>query len=665
MDIKEFATDFMENVNSMVEYNGANFDEELTEDLLEYVMDTGEISAPEICLFRHRDKAISAYDFNEEANSLDLFLLVKTDTLLGKINNDKIDEAFNKMTRTYLSSIDGTIFNKVADVPASINEVAELIKSTSGKISSLRLFVLTNGLTEYNTSTVELSDGLIMEQNIWDMQRLYQQERIRAGKEKIEIDFPTTYNTQLQCVKMTKNNPDIDAYLAIIPGITLAQIYLKYQQGLLEKNVRTFLQFRSKVNKGIRETLLKEPEMFFSYNNGISTTASEITLKEEDNSLYITNLYDWQIVNGGQTTASIAAIYADKKNDLSQVFVPVKISVIGNEEKSAVIVPKISSCANSQTAVKQSDFSANDPYLVDLEGFSRATWVPNGTQKSTLKWYFERTRGQYLDDLSHQRGLNEKLFRQNYPKSHKITKTDIAKYEMAWNQRPESVCKGAEVNYIYFVKEVKNNNPSVTMVYYKRLIAKAILFKTIDKAVRASNLGGYKSNMNAYILAGISFWSKKMLDLDYIWEHQKVQDEVEKIIKEMIPIVWNHITNPVTAIKNINEWTKRTDCWTNLKLSLDSITEMSDNTKMAPEAMIDNAINPAQKAKIEEAWNIDANTWFALAKWAKENDELTPLDRKMAFSFGTLRSRGKMFTLKQAIAGLKIIETAKELGFEI
>lgn len=173
----------------------------------------------------------------------------------------------------------------------------------------------------------------------------------------------------------------MDAYMAIIPGVTLAKIYKKYQQVLLEKNVRTFLQFKGKVNKGIRKTLREEPDMFFSYNNGISTTASEIEVKDNEGALYITRLYDWQIVNGGQTTASIAASLNDRDVELGKVFVPMKISVIRDKENCDKIIKAISTSANSQTAIKNSDFSANEPYLVDLETYSRSEWVPNGNAK--------------------------------------------------------------------------------------------------------------------------------------------------------------------------------------------------------------------------------------------------------------------------------------------
>jgi hypothetical protein len=88
----------------------------------------------------------------------------------------------------------------------------------------------------------------------------------------------------------------------------LADIYNDYRSALLERNVRSFLQFNGKVNKGIRDTLKTAPHRFLPYNNGLSTTASSVVLTGASNgTAHIRSLADFQIVNGGQTTASIAA----------------------------------------------------------------------------------------------------------------------------------------------------------------------------------------------------------------------------------------------------------------------------------------------------------------------------------------------------------------------
>ena len=613
---------------------------------------------------------ITAYDYNDEAESLDLFYLVKAETLLGKVNNNKVQQGFNYLMSFYRESMNGTLLKSVSiENTDEIAEVAKLVQSTKGIIKQLRIYVITNGLTDPSAvpSSVESdTDDFIIEYNVWDMQRVYQQHNIRAGKEKVEIDFPTEYNTRIQCLKMSDDNPFVDAYLAIMPGITLAKIYKKYQQVLLEKNVRTFLQFKGKVNKGIRKTLRKEPDMFFSYNNGISTTATEIELKKKDGILQITRLYDWQIVNGGQTTASIAACLNDRDVELDKVFVPMKISVIRNSDDCDSIVKAISTTANSQTAIKNSDFSANEPYLVDLEKFSRSEWVPNGNNMPVCKWYFERTRGQYLDQLAQLSGYNEKSFKIQYPKKQKITKTDIAKYEASWNQQPYNVCKGAEKNYSLFVAEIKKERPIVTSKYYKHIIAKGILFNTIDSIIKSKKLGGYKANMNAYMMAAISSLSQKNLDLTYIWENQTVQQDVIDRIEELIPLVWRHLT--VDSISgghvNVGDWSKKPECWQRLKLKLGEYEKFGDQLMQKETNEDGSYLNEEQQTCIQKAEAIDSNYWFELANWIKKTGSMPPLDRKEALSLGARRSQGKSITLKGALKALKLIERAKELGWK-
>lgn len=672
MDIREFAQDFQENVKTASEMGSNDYDTELAGAILEYLEDNGEVNNPEVCTFQKTRTRITAYDYNVEAESLDLFYLVKADTLLGKVNNSKVQQGFNYLMSFYREAMNGTLLKSVSiEDTDEIAEVAKLVQSTKGAIDQLRVYVITNGLTDPScvpASVESEGNDFIIEYNVWDMQRVYQQHNIRAGKEKVEIDFPTEYNTELQCLKMSEENPFVDAYMAIIPGVTLAKIYKKYQQVLLEKNVRTFLQFKGKVNKGIRKTLREEPDMFFSYNNGISTTASEIDVKEEDGSLYITRLYDWQIVNGGQTTASIAASLTDKEVDLTKVFVPMKVSVIRDAENSDTIVKAISTTANSQTSIKNSDFSANEPYLVDLEKFSRSEWVPNGKDRPVCKWYFERTRGQYLDQLAQLSGLNEKSFKIEYPKSQKITKTDIAKYEASWNLQPYNVCRGAEKNYSLFVADIKRDRTMVTANYFKHIIAKGILFNTIDSIVKSKKLGGYKANMNTYLMSAISFLANKSLNLTYVWENQCVQQAVIDKIEELIPVVWNHLTGSNSTgnqSSNVGEWSKKPECWRKLQSKLGEYDKFGDELMQTETNDDGTYLNDVQQSRIKEAEAIDANYWFGLANWAKSRDLLNPLERKAAFNFGTMRSRNRSIkTLKQALFALKIKEKAEELGYQ-
>lgn len=224
MDIKEFTQDFHDNIKIAVEMSNADPDEELATAILEYIEDSGEVNVPELCVFQKTRTRLTAYDYNDEAESLDLFYLIKADTLLGKVNKNKVQQGFNFLMAFYREAMNDTLLKSVnVSDNDEIVEVAKLVKSTKGKINQLRLYIITDGLTDTDAAlaAVESDDGeYIIEYNVWDMQRVYQQHNIRAGKEKVEIDFPTEYNTELQCLKMSEENPFVDAYMAIIPGVT-------------------------------------------------------------------------------------------------------------------------------------------------------------------------------------------------------------------------------------------------------------------------------------------------------------------------------------------------------------------------------------------------------------------------------------------------------------
>lgn len=380
-----------------------------------------------------------------------------------------------------------------------------------------------------------------------------QQDNIISGRKPIVVDFEGDYNCTLPCVKMPDVSDHVMCYLCIIPGMVLSQVYHKYHQQILEMNVRTFLQFKGASNKGIRDTLightataverkkgmedtLPEPDMFFAYNNGISATASDVKLNEEGNA--ITKIKSWQIVNGGQTTAAISAVMGMKDVDYSQlasVYVAMKISVVKDKDNLSAIVPKISRFANTQSAVKKSDFNINEGFLVELEQQSRETWVLNTSGKPVSKWFFERTRGQYLDKAKRQNSSKaEKEFYAEYPKNQMFDKTTLSKFVMSWEQDPASVCKGGENNYTKFFDKMKRNGAHFDKTRYQRTIAKAILFKGIDALYGKDGLAlpGYKSNMVAYTMSLLSLNSGRALNLDAIWNEQCV----------ISPSVYNELT---------------------------------------------------------------------------------------------------------------------------
>lgn len=522
--------------------------DELTEMIIGYIQGAGDVNQVNICSYRAKNGVgIDAWGFNgdEDLTTIDLFLTLYVDPDENvKISANDLDRHFNWLNRFYDQSKAGTIFSKIDEEKSDLYQVAQLINQTNN-IDRIRLFLLSNAImpTNYDKPNTELESGTSCEFYVWDAKRVMQQDHIISGKSPIVVDFEGDYNITLPCIKMPDVSENVSCYLCIIPGIVLSQVYHKYHQQILEMNVRTFLQFKGASNKGIRDTLIghkatpierrkgvedseAEPDMFFAYNNGISATASEIKLNEEGNA--ITRIKSWQIVNGGQTTAAIHAVMSMKDvdiSDLTKVYVAMKISVIKDKENLPYIVPRISRFANTQSAVKKSDFNINEQFLVELEQRSREEWVVNSSGKPVSKWFFERTRGQYLDKAKRGGGPKaEKEFYAEYPKCQMFDKTMLSKFMMAWDQNPASVCKGGENNYGVFFNRMKQQAIRFDATRYHRTVAKAILFKAIDAFYGKDGLAlpGYKSNMVAYTVSLLSYLSGKALDLDTIWKEQCV-----------------------------------------------------------------------------------------------------------------------------------------------
>lgn len=672
MDLSEFAIDFLEGALITVEDEKISQEDAITNDIIEYTIDSGEVIAGELCHYKVRGIKINAWNYDEDNEAIDLFVTIfKSEQRLTKVSDKDITDSFNKAENFFWSAREGKLSTKVDESDIAIFDVVQIVEQTKGTVKNLRIFVLTNGQSSADiVPETKVQDGIYIDFQLWDIERVYQQYLIRSGKQKIEIDFLNDYNYRLKCLRMDNVSEKVDAYLAIIPGKILAKIYDRYRQGLLEKNVRSFLQFKAKVNQGIRDTLRNHPDMFFAYNNGISTTAERIDIEFDDNVPYITKMENWQVVNGGQTTASIFATSTEKDIDLSKVFIQMKISVVQQVDEIDDIIPNISRYANTQTIIRDSDFSTNSEYHNKIQDFSRSEWVPTKTGgKATNKWFYERARGQYLDEKSKLSGKELKAFDIVYPKKQKFIKTDLSKYEMSWWQRPYDVSKGAENNFKIFTKELVNDKNEVSLKYYQRLISKTILFKEIDRIVAKRNLGGYKANMVSYILAWLSYKSNKKLNLDTIWENQVISESVNNLIEQMINPVWIHITTPSKAGMNIGEWCKKQECWLTLKdkfIEVDSISDeiRLDSDTYSEKDLIGQELSPQESKMIEEAGKVKAETWFALSKWAKENNRFTPFDRKLSYNLGVLANRKATLSPKQAKSALKILKQSKDEGFD-
>lgn len=643
--------------------------------MLDYLIDAGETDNPVICPFRGYGLQLNAYAFSEDLDSIDIFVSVFNDIeTIQSVSKNDIDAAIKRGIQLYRKATNDlyTSFEKDNDV----YEFAVSIRDNRKQLKSVRIIALTNGNTKQLSLNSITIDGVDISFGVWDMDRLFR--CITSGKmrETIEIDFVESFGTTIPCIENSSSDR-YSVYLAIISGELLAAIYDQHGPRLLERNVRSFLQVKGAVNKGIRDTLRDEPDMFLAYNNGISVTAESVDIVRDANGKpSIRKIRDMQIVNGGQTTASIYNALKDKKinADLSRVFVQMKLSVINPSENIDEIVPKISAFANTQNKIQMADFSANDPFHRKIEELSRITWAPAQSGMKAKNWFYERARGQYADMLSKETtSLRKKAYKELHPL---FTKTDLAKYENTWDQLPYQVSEGAQKNFKKFTLRLnERGNYLPDEAYYRRLIAKAILFRKAEKLIQAQQYGGYRANIVTYTLSYLSNKTAQRIDLDSIWKTQDITPALENNIIAVSRFVHNMITNPPGGA-NIGEWCKKARCWEVIKEHPYEITDALEK-ELIPVGSSSHVVSASRNAEISslntateeetetirKAMAVSASTWYALSKWAKDTNNYQGWQRSIVFSVGQAIARGKEPSYKQAVQALLVYDDAVGKGF--
>lgn len=558
--MEQFYTDFLEEIQMSVDadLSGWNIEDFFTSIMLEYLEEAGEADDYIMCPFRGYGLQLNAYSLTEDYENLTIYVSIYNDNDNDKpksIGQQDIDAAIKRAIQLYQKAVNDlyTSFQKDNDT----YEFAISLHDHKDDIKTVRICALTNGLVKpIDFKNISIGNSEVSF-SIWDIDRLYRCVMSGKMRETIEIDFQDKFNLTIPCIENATSDK-YSVYLAIISGELLAGLYDEFRDRLLEKNVRSFLQVKGAVNKGIRDTLRDEPDMFLAYNNGISVTAESVEIvRDENGKPSIKSIRDMQIVNGGQTTASIFNAHKDKKvnADLSKVFVQMKISVINSSDDMDDIVPRISAFSNTQNKVQVADFSANDPYHRRIEELSRTIWAPAQGGLLPQNWFYERARGQYADMLARE---STTLRRKKYKEQHPLfTKTDLAKYENTWDQLPFYVSEGAQKNFRRFTIRVSQRKGKLPdEQYYHNLIAKAIMFRRTEKLVSQQQYGGYRANIVTYTLAFLSYKTAQRIDLERIWKEQALTEALEKEIVEVSRFIQQTIVNPPGGA-NVGEWCKK------------------------------------------------------------------------------------------------------------
>lgn len=483
--------------------------------------------------------------------------------------------------------------NAVSDLEieesTSTAELAEILKTNSD--TKIKFILLTNARRSFTVKESKNSfvRGNEIDCQLWDIERIFAVYSSMQGREPIKIDFEKTCGG-LPCLKAANGGDECESFLCVIPGKILAEIYNQYGSRLLEDNVRFFLSTKRSVNKKIRATILNNPEKFFAFNNEIAATAKQLETKKNVDGLFITSATDFKIINGGQTTALLLYSRLKNKSSLEKIFVQMKLTRIGemSNDLQEKLIGEISRSSNSQNKVSETDFFSTYPFHVEMEKFSRRIFAPpqGGVQYQT-KWFYERERGQYVQEQMKMTQKQRKIFLRENPKTQVMNKTDFAKYRMSWQERPDIVSKGAQANFMKFAEEISE-------VWEKK-------------------------------------FPKDEFDLLAVWKAQKMSAALEKIFTEIIFAVNNFITGeqPVT---NVTQWCKQAACWESMKRSLridlpedfsqclaDKIS-LTAEKKSAAEIQQTSFKLDAQKKILE----IDGETWQKIFQDAKSRKLISP-----------------------------------------
>ncbi len=530
--------------------------------------------------FREGNKAyksmqIDASYLDLAAGTLNLLIADFNEGDLKTITNTSIENK-TKLLLCYLENVLKGFF-KGAEQSDPAVQLATEIRRHIDSIHTVHLFIVsTDGLSK-SVKTLELDDfsygsfTFKVVRDVLDIEKIFRSKMAGFEKEDLVINCSDFGIDGIPCIKADIETDQYDSYLAIVPGPFLAEIYKKHGPALLESNVRSFLKFNGGVNKGIRGTILNEKSCFFTYNNGISTTAKGIETKVGEQGLLITSFTDLQIINGGQTTATLAATNIKNNADLSGIFVQMKLTVL--KEDNPDLIRNIATFANSQNKVKTADLNSSHPFYVRIEDFSRKIYAPLASGQLVQQlWFFERARGQYEQPLMQMTKKQRDDYKLVRPKDKKFTLTDLSKYMNAADMMPHYVSWGGEVNAAHFhnnmVKHWNKDNSIYNELFYKELIGKKIFFAYIENTVSAQEWyqerRAYRPQLVAYTFSKLVYEvkkAKKNINFRGIWDLQSVSDAYYADVAAIAKMVFDTIYDDNRSTANIETYCKKEECW--------------------------------------------------------------------------------------------------------
>lgn len=654
----------------------------------------GEFEQAEYIGIGSRNRALRIHGFTKIEDSDGSVGLV-----IGKWEDITYPETLSTLTVNQLSSqleyfvresIENNLYERIAEASPAY-ELSLLLSNEKKKINRIRLHILTNlSLSSKFKEEVEGEvSGIPLEKHIWDLERLSAIYQSNRERESVEIQLSEFGSAGIPCIEASSSDT-LRSYLCVVKGTVLANLFDRFGSRLLEGNVRSFLGMKGGVNKGIRSTIQDSPDLFFAYNNGIAATASDIEI-DQSGIPVITKLTDLQIVNGGQTTASILSARKRDKLSLEGVSVQMKLTVV-ERTNAQDLIPKIAEYANTQNKVAIADFFANHPFHQKMQVISRRLLTPaKAGQRIQSKWFYERSRGQYQNERLYLSASQKNAFDKEYPSNQMINKTELGKFDNTWNEKPNLVSLGAQKNFTKFAAQFENKNedlsdsehwetisPRYSDTYFKNVVAVAIIWfameNIVDLAKNTWYQGGYRANIVTYTISKLFHEVRKVgkeLDLETIWLKQEVGVELNLYLEKLAMVIQSIILEPPVGEKNVGEWCKKELCWkqvANLEVApIDSINaflvdkdEFKGKEKEGKkQGIVDDGITV--QSKVLELSN--SGYWRALYYWQDLLNYISPIDKALIFKSTTLQGFMKIPLEKDWRRLLEIKAKVEDEGF--
>lgn len=570
ISIEDFHADFMQSVMSSAESRDLMPHQAFFEMVADGLIDNGDLTveyAAAECIKRNIE--VQGYDLDEERKMLTLitheyFHEASIQTLPKSTVNAKFAKLLSFIK--FVAKEDYKSLEESSDAFSMAITVRDAFARRA--VDNVRLMILTDGRLSKAVMEIPKREevGLPVEHRVVDIDYVFKMRLADFIQQDFVVDVDLPY------LAVSHSDDEYEAYLMAVPGDVLYDIYDQYGQKLFEQNVRTFLQFKGKVNKGIRNTIEYAPEKFFAYNNGITATASSVEIDKRGR---ITKIRNLQIVNGGQTTSSIYSAKKIFKNDISKLAVQLKLSVVKDPEMLSDFVSKVARSANTQNKVNDSDFFSNSPFHKEMKAYSKTTRVATvrGSQRQTY-WYYERTRGEYLNEQAYLTQAKKKQFQLENPKSQLMDKTFLAKSEMSWHQYPQIVSRGAQYAFSKFAemvtKTIEEDSKAITEAYFKHAVAKVLLFRELEVLISKADWydGGFRAQIVTYsmaLLSKLATETKKSFNFNIIWDKQQVPEDLKRALRYITKAVHAEITRPAEGTANIAQWCKKDACWERVK----------------------------------------------------------------------------------------------------